>query len=80
MHSLGATYQNQVRRHANIFENWDKVMKVSMRAIDNRVLFWGDNEELQACPKYKESRWEDANGSRWVPQKVLRHFPLISRL
>ena len=32
MHSLVATYQNHVRRHANIFENWDKVMKVSMCA------------------------------------------------
>jgi hypothetical protein len=32
------------------------------------------------CPKCKESRWEDADGSRRVPHKVLRHFPLISRL
>jgi hypothetical protein len=32
MHSLGATYQNHVRRHANIFKNWDLVMKVSMCA------------------------------------------------
>jgi hypothetical protein len=39
----------------------------------------GDREELQACPKCKESRWEDVDGSRHVPHKVLRHFPLISR-
>ena len=32
MHSLVAMYQNLVRRHANIFENWDKVIKVSMCA------------------------------------------------
>ena len=32
MHSLVAMYQNHVRRHTNIFENWDKVMKVSMCA------------------------------------------------
>ena len=44
------------------------------------MLFWGDREELQICPKCKESRWKDANGSRRVPHKVLRHFPLISRL
>ena len=44
------------------------------------MLFWGDREELQACPKCKESRWEDTDGSRWGPHKVLRHFPLISRL
>ena len=47
---------------------------------NNCVLFWGDCEELQACPKCKESRWEDADGSRQVPHKVLRHFPLIPRL
>ena len=32
MHSLVATYQNHVRRHANIFETWDKVIKVSICA------------------------------------------------
>jgi len=32
MHSLRETYQNHVRRHTNIFENWDLVMKVSMCA------------------------------------------------
>jgi hypothetical protein len=44
------------------------------------VLFWGDHEKLQVHPKYKESRWEDVDGSRRVPHKVLRHFPLIPRL
>ena len=47
---------------------------------NNYVLFWGDREELQVCPKCKESRWEDADGSKWVSHKVLRHFPLIPRL
>jgi hypothetical protein len=47
---------------------------------NNYVLFWGDHEELQAHPKCKESKWEDADGSRRVPHKVLRHFPLILRL
>ena len=47
---------------------------------NNCVLFWGDREELQACLKCKESRWEDVDGSGWVPHKVLRHFPLIPRL
>ena len=32
MFSLVATYQNHVKRHANIFENWDLVIKVSMCA------------------------------------------------
>ena len=47
---------------------------------NNCVLFWGDREELQACPKCKESRWEDTDGSSQVPLKFLRHFPLIPRL
>ena len=44
------------------------------------MLFWGDREELQACSKCKESRWEDADGSRRVPHKALSHVPLILRL
>jgi len=52
----------------------------SIHVCKNYVLFWGDREKLQVCPKCKESRWEDADGSRWVPHKVLRHFPLIPRL
>ncbi|KAK1632319.1 hypothetical protein QYE76_006634 [Lolium multiflorum] len=32
------------------------------------------------CPKCKASRWKDADGRRKIPEKVLRHFPLIPRL
>jgi hypothetical protein len=32
MHSLRARYKNHVRRHANVFEIWDKVIKISMCA------------------------------------------------
>ncbi|XP_051219303.1 uncharacterized protein [Lolium perenne] len=32
------------------------------------------------CPKCKASRWKDADGRRHIPEKVLRPFPLISRL
>jgi hypothetical protein len=39
MHSLGATHQNHVRRYANIFENWDLVMKVSMCARTTMCYF-----------------------------------------
>jgi hypothetical protein len=34
---------------------------------------------MDACPKCKQSRWEDKDGKR-VPRKILRHFPLIPRL
>ena len=39
MDSLVAMYQNDVRRSAKIFENWDKVMKVSMCAITTVCCF-----------------------------------------
>ena len=44
------------------------------------MLFWGDREKLEVCPKCKVSRWEDVDGSMQVPPKVLRHFPIILRL
>jgi hypothetical protein len=44
------------------------------------VLFRGQPEDKDACPKCKVSRWEDVDDSRKVPHKVLRHFPLKSRL
>lgn len=47
---------------------------------NNSVLFWGDRDKLQVCLECKESSWEHTDGSRWVPHKVLRHFPLIPRL
>jgi len=47
---------------------------------NNCVLFQKDYAELDACPKCKESRWEDAGGNKRVPHKVLRHFPIIPRL
>jgi hypothetical protein len=38
--------------------------------------------KLDVCPVCCEadSRWKDADTNKHVPQKLLRHFPLISRL
>jgi hypothetical protein len=36
-----------------------------------------DYSKLEVCPICGESRWEDGDGKRRVPHKVLRHFPLI---
>jgi hypothetical protein len=38
--------------------------------------------KLDVCPVCCEvdSRWKDADTNKRVPQKVLMHFPLISRL
>ncbi|XP_042942614.1 uncharacterized protein LOC122276775 [Carya illinoinensis] len=45
------------------------------------ILFWKENAALNECPVCKASRWmPNAHGSRVIPQKVLRHFPLKPRL
>jgi hypothetical protein len=36
--------------------------------------------KLNACPVCKESRWKDETGTKQIPHKVLRHFPLLPRL
>jgi hypothetical protein len=43
-------------------------------------LFDKDYSKLEVCPVCGESRWEDGDGKRRVPHKVLRHFPLIKML
>jgi hypothetical protein len=43
-------------------------------------LFDEDYSKLEVCLVCVESRWEDGDGKRRVPHKVLRHFPLIKRL
>jgi hypothetical protein len=47
---------------------------------NNCVLFRKKLEESDVCPVCGASRWKDSDGRKKVPEKVLRHFPLISRL
>nr|XP_051202323.1 uncharacterized protein LOC127315924 [Lolium perenne] len=47
---------------------------------NNCVLFRKDYAKENNCPRCKASRWKDADGRRKIPEKVLRHFPLIPRL
>ncbi|XP_040991839.1 uncharacterized protein LOC121238846 [Juglans microcarpa x Juglans regia] len=48
---------------------------------NNCILFWKENVALNECPVCKASRWiPNTHGSRTIPQKVLRHFPLKLRL
>ncbi|KAF5459614.1 hypothetical protein F2P56_019550 [Juglans regia] len=45
------------------------------------ILFWKEYANLNECPICKASRWmPNTHGSRVIPQKVLRHFPLKPRL
>ena len=47
---------------------------------NNCVLFRKEHAKLNNCPKCNASRWRDGDGRRKIPEKVLRHFPLIPRL
>jgi hypothetical protein len=50
---------------------------------NNCILFHKEKYvKLDVCPVCCEadSRWNDADTNKRVPQKVLRHFPLISKL
>jgi hypothetical protein len=44
------------------------------------VLYWGENEHLDSCPKPNCGLSRYITGSNTIPAKVIRHFPLIPRL
>ncbi|WVZ52654.1 LOW QUALITY PROTEIN: hypothetical protein U9M48_003693 [Paspalum notatum var. saurae] len=47
---------------------------------NNCILFRKCYKDYNECPVCGASRWKCANGSKRIPQKVLRHFPIIPRL
>jgi hypothetical protein len=47
---------------------------------NNCILFRKDYHNLDECPVCGSSQWKDGEGKKRIPQKVLRHFPLIPRL
>src|SRR6266540_1039098 len=47
---------------------------------NNCILFRKDYAKFDECPVCGSSRWKDGDQTKKVPQKVLRHFPLIPRL
>ncbi|KAK9048338.1 hypothetical protein SSX86_032699, partial [Deinandra increscens subsp. villosa] len=44
------------------------------------ALFWKENAELQNCPVCSTSRYEENSKGKKKPVKVLRYFPITSRL
>ncbi|XP_050225594.2 uncharacterized protein LOC126675059 [Mercurialis annua] len=48
------------------------------------ILYWGENAESQECPTCHSSRWKSSSNissyGQKIPHKVLRYFPLKSRL
>jgi len=44
------------------------------------ALFWKENAELQKCPVCSTSRYEENGKGKKKPVKILRYFPITSRL
>jgi hypothetical protein len=45
------------------------------------ILFWKEHVDKMVCPKCNTSRWVNRKGKKSkIPQKVLRYFPIKSRL
>ncbi|KAK1431789.1 hypothetical protein QVD17_08446 [Tagetes erecta] len=44
------------------------------------ALFWKENAELQKCPVCSTSRYEENSKGKKKPVKILRYFPITSRL
>ncbi|KAK1427929.1 hypothetical protein QVD17_16681 [Tagetes erecta] len=44
------------------------------------ALFWKENAKLHNCPVCSTSRYEENNNGKKKPVKVLRYFPITSRL
>ncbi|XP_022683065.1 uncharacterized protein LOC111257556 [Setaria italica] len=47
---------------------------------NNCVLFRKNYAAHDVCPVCSASRWKDKDGRKKIPEKVLRHFPLIPRM
>jgi hypothetical protein len=56
------------------------IMVAQMRLNIVLVLFWKEYAKFDEWQVCGSSRWKDGERTKQVPQKVLRHFPLIRRL
>ncbi|XP_076885268.1 uncharacterized protein LOC143534737 [Bidens hawaiensis] len=72
---------------ASYYEAKKKLRKIGLgyqsidACVNDCVLFWKDNESKENCPVCNTSRWIDPNTKgKKVPHKVMRYFPLTSRL
>ncbi|XP_042962433.1 uncharacterized protein LOC122296696 [Carya illinoinensis] len=65
-------------------KSFDMLLSLLRSAFPNAELpqsYEEENANLNECPICKASRWmPNTHGSRVIPQKVLRHFPLKPRL
>jgi hypothetical protein len=56
------------------------IMVAQMRLNIILVLFWKEYAKFDEWQVCGSSRWKDGERTKQVPQKVLRHFPLIRML
>ena len=69
-------------------KHWIKSLGLHYETIhachNDCILYWGKYEKINECPTCGESRWKvDAHSGKvrtGVPSKVLRYFPIVSRL
>ncbi|XP_076897802.1 uncharacterized protein LOC143551209 [Bidens hawaiensis] len=72
---------------ASYYEAKKKLRKIGLgyqsidACVNDCVLFWKDNESKENCPVCNASRWVDPNTKgKKIAHKVMRYFPLTSRL
>jgi hypothetical protein len=75
--TLPCSYREAIQFRRHLGFGYDKI-----HACKNGcVLFWKEHADKVACPKCNTSRWVDRKGKKSkIPQKVLRYFPIKSRL
>ncbi|KAD4586129.1 hypothetical protein E3N88_23730 [Mikania micrantha] len=84
---LRVAFPKENKIPASHYEAKKKLRKIGLgyqsihACINDCALFWKENSLMQNCPVCNESRWVDKNTKgKKVAQKVLRYFPLTSRL
>jgi hypothetical protein len=84
LHLLNLQFPN-----SSVPKHYDEALSIISKGLgnfsihvcpNNCVLFCKQFAKLDKCAKCDASRWKDADGKRQIPEKVLRHFPLIPRL
>ncbi|KAD5961264.1 hypothetical protein E3N88_12737 [Mikania micrantha] len=84
---LRASFPKENRIPSSHYEAKKKLRKIGLGyqfihvCINDCALFWKENKDMHNCPICNESRWVDRQTKgKKVPKKVLRYFPLTSRL
>ncbi|XP_076938814.1 uncharacterized protein LOC143607153 [Bidens hawaiensis] len=84
---LRAAFHKGNQIPASHYEAKKKLSKIGLgyekihACTNDCALFWKENAKMENCPVCNESRWVDKNTKgKKIAQKVLRYFPITSRL